>query len=413
MRSESTIQTKDARFAPTIELERQLRTNIREALQGEVVETLMQLADSGDSDAYFRSVMEGHSLKVSKRLLEHLSDLFDDVKATLGFEQPVDFYVTGDSTVNAFSVSIENDKGPCIVNVNSALLTLMTDQEVRFVLGHELGHLIDHDSKMNSLISFVYPDATLMPIGLQHKVRLWSQLAELEADRYGYLACGSLEACVSAFYKMSSGLDIARMNVPLDVLLEENRSHLDYFLSDKGISVDTHPVNPIRVEGLNLYATSKSEKELKEGMEQLLGILMKVGCSQLDKPLSDFIATAGIVAASIDGAISEHEMEEILENLSAQQMFAKDYLQTVSQGDVMELFNTSVQKIMEIEPMMREALLRYVISIVMADNSLSKEEMEFVFEMGENAFGYSRKECAVMMAQQMQLDFTPDVDKLG
>ena len=406
-------KSKSVKFAPEIALERQLRNNIREALQAGVVETLMQLADSGDSDAYFRSVMEGHSLKVGKRLLGHLSDLFDEVKEALGFDQPVDFYVTGDSTVNAFSVSIENAEGPCIVNVNSALLTLMTDLEVKFVLGHELGHLIDHDSKMNSLISFVYPNAELMPVGLQHKVRLWSQLAELEADRYGYMACGSLEACVSAFYKMSSGLDIARMNVPLDVLLEENRSHLDYFLTDKGISLDTHPVNPIRVEGLNLYATSRNDNDLQKGMDQLLGILMKVGCSQIDKPLSDFIATAGIIAASIDGNVNDDELDGILENLSAQQMFAKDYLQTVSNGDVAALFNESIAKILEVEPGMREALLRYVIGIMLSDNSLTKEEMEFVFDMGENAFGYSKKECAVMMAQQIQLDFTPDVDALG
>lgn len=406
-------KSKSVKFAPEIALERQLRNNIREALQAGVVETLMQLADSGDSDAYFRSVMEGHSLKVGKRLLGHLSDLFDEVKEALDFDQPVDFYVTGDSTVNAFSVSIENAEGPCIVNVNSALLTLMTDLEVKFVLGHELGHLIDHDSKMNSLISFVYPNAELMPVGLQHKVRLWSQLAELEADRYGYMACGSLEACVSAFYKMSSGLDIARMNVPLDVLLEENRSHLDYFLTDKGISLDTHPVNPIRVEGLNLYATSRNDNDLQKGMDQLLGILMKVGCSQIDKPLSDFIATAGIIAASIDGNVNDDELDGILENLSAQQMFAKDYLQTVSNGDVAALFNESIAKILEVEPGMREALLRYVIGIMLSDNSLTKEEMEFVFDMGENAFGYSKKECAVMMAQQIQLDFTPDVDALG
>lgn len=406
-------KSKSVKFAPEIALERQLRNNIREALQAGVVETLMQLADSGDSDAYFRSVMEGHSLKVGKRLLGHLSDLFDEVKEALDFDQPVDFYVTGDSTVNAFSVSIENAEGPCIVNVNSALLTLMTDLEVKFVLGHELGHLIDHDSKMNSLISFVYPNAELMPVGLQHKVRLWSQLAELEADRYGYIACGSLEACVSAFYKMSSGLDIARMNVPLDVLLEENRSHLDYFLTDKGISLDTHPVNPIRVEGLNLYATSRNDNDLQKGMDQLLGILMKVGCSQIDKPLSDFIATAGIIAASIDGNVNDDELDGILENLSAQQMFAKDYLQTVSNGDVAALFNESIAKILEVEPGMREALLRYVIGIMLSDNSLTKEEMEFVFDMGENAFGYSKKECAVMMAQQIQLDFTPDVDALG
>ncbi|MBP5538206.1 MAG: M48 family metalloprotease [Bacteroidales bacterium] len=394
---------------PTIPLEQKMRENIYNALQGSAIDELIRLAESSDSGTYFRSVMEGHSLKVEKPLLDHLYGLFEEVKAALGYTDPIDFYVTGSSSINAFSVSIENDDRPSIVNVNSALLTLMNDQEVKFVLGHELGHLINHDSKMNSLISFVYPQSGAMPIGLQHKVRLWNQLAELEADRYGYLACGDLAACVSAFYKMSSGLDITKMNVKLDVLLEENRRHLEYFLSDKGVSLDSHPVNPIRVEGLRLYATCKSDRALKKGMTELTDILLKVGSSEIDKPMSDFIASAGLIAANIDGKMTDIEVNSILEQLSAQQIFAKEYLKAISKQDVAAVFNESVAKIMSIEPGYREPMLRYIINLIIADNSLSIEEMNFIFEIGANAFGYSKKECALMIAQQIQQSFTPDM----
>ena len=396
-------------LSPKIPLEQKMRDNIYNALQGSAIDELIRLADSSDTGTYFRSVMEGHSLKVEKPLLDHLYTLFEEVKDALGYKDPIDFYVTGNSNVNAFSVSIENDDKPSIVNVNSALLTLMTDQEVKFVLGHELGHLINHDSKMNSLINFVYPQNGSMPLGLQHKVRLWSQLAELEADRYGFLACGDLAACVSAFYKMSSGLDITKMNVKLDVLLEENRRHLEYFLSDKGVSLDSHPVNPIRVEGLRLYATSKSDRTLKKGMTELTDILLKVGTSEIDKPMSDFIASAGLIATNIDGKMTDVEVNSILEQLSAQQIFAKEYLKAISKKDVAAVFNESVAKIMSIEPGYREPMLRYIINLIIADNSLSIEEMNFIFEIGANAFGYSKKECALMIAQQIQQGFTPDM----
>ena len=396
-------------LSPKIPLEQKMRDNIYNALQGSAIDELIRLADSSDTGTYFRSVMEGHSLKVERPLLDHLCTLFEEVKNSLGYADPIDFYVTGNSSVNAFSVSIENDDKPSIVNVNSALLTLMTDQEVKFVLGHELGHLINHDSKMNALLNFVYPQPGLMPLGLQHKVRLWSQLAELEADRYGYLACGDLAACVSAFYKMSSGLDITKMNVQLDVLLEENRRHLAYFLSDKGVSLDSHPVNPIRVEGLRLYATCKSDRTLKKGMTELTDILLKVGTSEIDKPMSDFIASAGLIAANIDGKITDVEINSILEQLSAQQIFAKEYLKAISKQDVTAVFNESVAKIMSIEPGYREPMLRYIINLIIADNSLSIEEMNFIFEIGANAFGYSKKECAIMIAQQIQQGFTPDM----
>ena len=396
-------------LSPKIPLEQKMRDNIYNALQGSAIDELIRLADSSDTGTYFRSVMEGHSLKVEKPLLDHLYGLFEEVRDALGYTDPIDFYVTGNSSINAFSVSIENDDKPSIVNVNSALLTLMTDQEVKFVLGHELGHLINHDSKMNSLINFVYPQSGAMPLGLQHKVRLWSQLAELEADRYGYLACGDLAACVSAFYKMSSGLDITKMNVKLDVLLDENRRHLEYFLSDKGVSLDSHPVNPIRVEGLRLYATCKSDRTLKKGMTELTDILLKVGTSEIDKPMSDFIASAGLIAANIDGKMTDIEVNSILEQLSAQQIFAKEYLKAISKQDVAAVFNESVAKIMSIEPGYREPMLRYIINLIIADNSLSIDEMNFIFEIGANAFGYSKKECALMIAQQIQQGFTPDM----
>ena len=76
------------------------------------------------------------------------------------------------------------------------------------------------------------------------------------------------------------------------------------------------------------------------------------------------------------------------------------------------VFNESVAKIMSIEPGYREPMLRYIINLIIADNTLSIEEMNFIFEIGANAFGYSKKECALMIAQQIQQGFTPDMMEL-
>lgn len=199
----------------SIALEKQLQEQIYTALQGKVVnEILEQLSDSG-SDAWWRSNMEGHSLKVAKDLLPEMYDLCMSVKKSLDFNDDVDFYITGDTTVNAFSVASEKPGVPSIVNINSGLFELMTKEELRFVIGHELGHLINKDTALARLISFVFPHGSNPPISLQYKIRLHSQLAELVADRYGYIATGNLEACVTAFFKMASGLDLKKMNVSM------------------------------------------------------------------------------------------------------------------------------------------------------------------------------------------------------
>ena len=61
------------------------RCRRRERVNGQVVtEVLKQLNDSG-SDAWWRSNMEGHSLKVAKELLPDMYELCNSVKEKLEF----------------------------------------------------------------------------------------------------------------------------------------------------------------------------------------------------------------------------------------------------------------------------------------------------------------------------------------
>ena len=271
-------ETTDNSHPLSIELERQIGEQIYNALQGNIVEeVLREIKTSSSSDAYWRSNMEGHSLKVEKELLPDFYQLCHEVKEKLGVKDKVDFYITGDSSVNAFSVAAESEGEPHIVNINSALFDLMTTDELRFVVGHELGHLLNKDTALARLIQFVFPPNAEVPVTLQYKIRLHEQLAELVADRYGYMAVENLDVCVTAFFKMASGLDLVKMNVSIEALLADNNRRLEYFLKDKGMSRASHPVNPIRVQALNLFAKSESKEDLDKGMEELIAILLKVG----------------------------------------------------------------------------------------------------------------------------------------
>ena len=82
---------------PAIKLEQQLSEQIYAALQGPVVEAVLKKIKTSSSDAYWRSSMEGHSLKVQKDLLPDFYELCQEVKEKLNFEEPVDFYITGDA----------------------------------------------------------------------------------------------------------------------------------------------------------------------------------------------------------------------------------------------------------------------------------------------------------------------------
>lgn len=398
-------------FDPTITLEKQVAEQIYNALQGQVVnEVLKQLHDSG-SDAWWRSNMEGHSLKVAKELLPDMYELCNSVKEKLGFVEPVDFYVTGDSAVNAFSVAAEKEGQPHIVNINSGLVALMTKEELKFVIGHELGHLINKDTALSRLISFVFPQGTTPPITLLYKIRLHNQLAELVADRYGFKATGNLEACVTAFFKMASGLDLQKMNVSIDVLLQDNLKHLEYFLKDKGLSRATHPVNPIRVQAINLFANSQSQEELDRGMDQLISILLKVGNNEQDEHLARFIATSGLLIANADSNANNEEIDTIIENLASLKIFPMKFLEEIKKGDVTEIFNDAISQLMKINPGLREGMLNYMIGIVMSDRNITKEEIELLTHYG-GKIGFSNIEIANMIAVAIQQKFMPSLSSI-
>lgn len=399
-------------FTPTLPLERELGKQIYQALQGPVVETILKTAKDGSGDDYWRSRMEGHCMKVDKDILPDFYALCQDVKTRLNFKDAVDFYVTGDSTLNAFSIAAEEEGQPHIVNINSAMFDLMSEEELRFVIGHELGHIINKDSALKRLIYFVFPpDTTNPPITLQYKIRLHDQLAELVADRYGFLANGNLNACVTAFYKMSSGLDLAKMNVSIDALLSDNRKRLDYFMKGKGLSRYDHPVNPIRVQAIHLFVTAKGEKELEEGMDELINILLKVGNGPLDEDLSVFMASAGLIVANADDRVTEKEIEHIIQNLANLQIFPKRFLDAVAQSDVPKLFDQSIKNILSQNPGMRDGLLAYMMGLVMSDKEISENEIGLIYGFGDS-LGFSQKEISQKFAEMIQRNYVPSLESI-
>ena len=397
---------------PTIELEQHLTAQIHNALHGDLVNRIISLSSYDQSGDKIRSAMEGHCFKVEQRLMAHLYDLLYAVKDKLAFQDPVDFYITGDSTVNAWTIASPREGEPHIVNINSGLLNIMTDDELRFVIGHELGHLINKNTEMMRLIGFIFPPNSNPPIMLQYKIRLWEQLSELAADRYGYLAVENLNTCLSAFFKMTSGLDVSKINMQLDVYLEENLKRLEYFLHDRGVSRDTHPVNPIRVHALNLFANSPDEEALNKGMDEIITALLKLSNDEVDYFLSYFIASAGLIAINIDGEVTREEIEVVLSNLASFQIFPKQFLENVNQQNVVEIFYSSIEEVMKRNPDAREGMFAYLISLLLADKTMTEQEVEFLFKIGEQAFGFSQKEVANRMAAAIQRNFVPSFEAI-
>ena len=210
---------------------------------------------------------------------------------------------------------------------------------------------------------------------------------------------------------MSSGLDLAKMNVSIDALLEDNRKRLDYFLKGKGLSRYDHPVNPIRVQAINLFATAKDDEALEDGMDELISILLKVGNGPLDEDLSVFIASAGLIVANADDKVTDKEIEHIILNLAGLQIFPKRFLDAIARADVGKLFTQSVQNILKQNPGMRDGILEYMMSLVLSDKEIAKDEIGLIYGFG-NDIGFTDKEISVKFAGMIQRNYVPSLESI-
>ena len=397
---------------PEIGLEKHLQAKIYNALEGDVVNFILKNAGEPNEDIWLKSVMEGSAMKLDPEVTKDLYDLCMDVKRRLNFNDPVDFYIIGTNEVNADCIYSTDGKSPHIVRIYAGLYDLMNEKELRCIVGHELGHLINKDALLARLVRFVYPSGTQLPIALDFKVRIHNQLQELVADRYGYLACPDLEANVTSFYKISSGIDIAKLGVSLEDLLRKNDKTLDFFINGGGISDSTHPVNPIRIQALKLFATARTDRELEEGMDQLIQILLKSGADPMDPAMSNFLATAGIIAAKQDGTMTRAEYEKIVGQLSASHIFPSDFVEDIPEGDVEKIFINSVNELAQRDSTILPLLLQYMIEVIMADNDIHEAEVNFIYNIGTQ-MGLSRVEISNIFGGAIQRAFIPSLTSLA
>lgn len=400
---------------PKIDLQMVLGQQIMNVLQGPAIESIRQQCEGFVYDIGFRSRVEGTSLKVSNELLPQLFSLCEEVKVKLNFDQPIDFYITGNSEINACAFFVYDENSPHIVEINSELYNLLSEDELKYVIGHEIGHLIDGDAIISSIFNFIYPDDEALqrcPDFLIGRYRLYKMLAELSADRYGYKATENLEVCVKAIFKMASGIDLGKMDVSMKALMEENNQRLKYFLKGVGLAGISHPVDPIRVRALDLFANAKTQTALTKGMDELVDVLQDMIHGELDYAVADFVAAAGILVSQIDGKCDKNEEEYIIEELAQFTLFPYKVLKKVEKGDVDKIFEDSFNKILQLATTEDGITpLNYVLNIVVADRNLDEREIAAVYDLGRR-MGMSDYQISMEIAEKLREKFLPRASAL-
>ena len=208
--------------------------------------------------AYIRlrqSSLLGNSIPVTDRTYPLIHQQLLTACSALSAEIPRT-YVVQDPSLNAFSMGFSR---PYSVVLNSGLVDSLTPDELQFVIGHEVGHILAGHTKW---LSFVSPAGSQMIPGFDLLFGFWQRKTEYTADRVGYCATGNVDAATRALVKVACGpkaLEHVDVHQILGQLGNFNETDLTYRL---GEMLGTHPYMTHRIRELVMFDRRRSGNPL-------------------------------------------------------------------------------------------------------------------------------------------------------
>ena len=345
------------------------------------------------------------ALRLTEKLSPEVFGALSHIQTVLGLETPVEVYCVSDSEINAFVVPPE--RGKLLMGITSTTLEQLDNEELRFVIGHEMGHAV-FDHFQLSPDAFL-DDDQLAPI---HIARLcaWMRYAELSADRVGLLSCDDFDAAVRAFFKLTSGLSGARFiqhasecaTQYADVKSEHLENSEDDWFS-------THPYSPLRIKALDAFSRSVGYHELcgrnpeeakfhrllggrgqlldKAALGQEVRAVMQVmdpsflrDDSDVTPKVREYLALAGYAVALADGSVARGEKKALGKLVGKRGVSgARKALAELSEQEHTEkMAQLGGNLKMKLGRASRHKIIEDLVTIALADRELQEAEVEAI-----------------------------------
>jgi Zn-dependent protease with chaperone function len=207
-----------------------------------------------------RLAFQANAVRVGPNQFPRVHALYLDVLKTLDAPHEYPLYVSQTPIVNAGAYGMEQ---PFII-LNSGTVALLDDQELAYVMGHEVGHIMsDHvlyrtmTFLLLQLASMGFPIVGLAARAVLVALLEWSRKSELSCDRAGLLAIQDPELTMRAMLKMAGGGSTEETSLQeFLVQAEEYRESGD--VADQVFKIlnllgSTHPFYVLRVSELRTW----------------------------------------------------------------------------------------------------------------------------------------------------------------
>lgn len=259
------------------------------------------------------------SVKLSHRMAPDLHRIAKECVEKLDVDIPMELYAYNSPQFNAACVKPED--GKLFIMFSSSLLDAFDNDELKFVMGHELGHFIfDHHAiPVGHLLSGrspIKPDLAL-------RLTSWSRYAEFSSDRAGAYCVGDFNAVARSLFKLASGVTSGIVKFDLKEFINQvDEMQLEEDNQNRSSSQDwfmTHPFSPLRVKALQLFHRSHimqsddgiSSADLELGVEGLMELMSPSyleARTEADKSMRHLLFAGALCIANADGAITEEEI---------------------------------------------------------------------------------------------------------
>jgi Zn-dependent protease with chaperone function len=152
----------------------------------------------------------GSAIRVDERQFARLHALLAEVSAGLDAGSVPELYVAADPYPQATTIGMDK----AFIVLTSGMVDLLDEEELRFVLGHETGHVLSGHAVYQTMLQRLIQLSGILnaiPIGalgvraIMAALMEWSRKAELSADRAGLLATQDPATAFRVHMKLASG----------------------------------------------------------------------------------------------------------------------------------------------------------------------------------------------------------------
>lgn len=184
--------------------------------------------------------------EVSRRSAKELDRILLNVLDRFRLDRDaVKLFISPDQNIQGSCLLTGRDSA--VIIISAGAVNVLDSKEIEFLLGHELAHLIKLDGA---------------ELSASPKERRYS---EIDADRVGLFACGSLDVALSALIKTATGMTSRHFQIRVGDFLEQAEDATGPLY---GADRLTHPPAVLRARALARFGSQIHHQELWEPIDR-------------------------------------------------------------------------------------------------------------------------------------------------